>query len=73
MVQLKDCMKVNKKEGQSVDASNPLTRGNKIITGGRERERPGWERRREGDREAGPGMRRERRKIQATRRVNRNT
>jgi hypothetical protein len=36
-------MKFNKK-GQSVDASNQLRRGNKIITGGggREREGPEW-------------------------------
>jgi hypothetical protein len=31
-----DDMKCYKKEGQSVDASIPLRRGNKIITGGRE-------------------------------------
>ena len=37
-------MKLNKKEGPSVDASIPLRRGNKIITGGRGREGPGWER-----------------------------
>jgi hypothetical protein len=36
-------MKVNK-EGQSVDASNPLKRGNKIIIGGRAREGPARER-----------------------------
>ena len=38
-------MKLNKKEGQIVDASIPLRRGNKIIMGGRGREGPGWERR----------------------------
>jgi hypothetical protein len=37
-------MKLNKKEYQSVDASTLLRRGNKIITGGRGRERPGRER-----------------------------
>ena len=37
-------MKLNKKEGQSIDASKPLKRGNKIIMGGRWRERPRWER-----------------------------
>jgi len=31
MMQLKDHMKLRKKEGQNVDASNPLTRGKKII------------------------------------------
>jgi hypothetical protein len=35
-------MILNKKEGQSVDASIPLRRGNKIITGGKRREGPGW-------------------------------
>jgi hypothetical protein len=38
MIQLTDQMKLNKKEGQSVDASNLLREGNKIITGGRGRE-----------------------------------
>jgi hypothetical protein len=33
--------KLNKNEGQSVDASIPLRRGNKIIMGGRGREGPG--------------------------------
>ena len=36
-------MKLNKNEGQSVYASIPLRKGNKIITGGRGREGPGWE------------------------------
>ena len=40
-------MKLNKKEGLSVEVSTPLRRGNKIIMGGRRRERPGWERGRE--------------------------
>jgi hypothetical protein len=35
MIQLTDCMKLNKKEGQSVDASVTLWKGNKIIMGGR--------------------------------------
>ena len=34
MIQLKDHIKLNKKEGQNVDASNPLRRENKIITRG---------------------------------------
>lgn len=38
MIQHTDHMKFNKKEGTSVDASIPLRRGNKIITGGRRRE-----------------------------------
>jgi len=39
--QLTDHMKLKKKEDQSVDASVLLRRGNKIITGGREREELG--------------------------------
>ena len=35
-------MKFNKKEGQSVDASIPIRRGNKITMGGRGRERGIW-------------------------------
>jgi hypothetical protein len=37
-------MKLKKKEGQYVDASVLFGRGNKIIMGGRGRERPGRER-----------------------------
>ena len=33
MIQLTEQMKLNKKEGPSVDTSIPLRRGNKIITG----------------------------------------
>ena len=40
MIQLTYNMKPNKKESQSVDASNPLRRENKIITGGKGREGP---------------------------------
>lgn len=43
MIQLNDHMKLKKKEDQLVDASILLTRGNKIIMGGRERERGTWE------------------------------
>jgi hypothetical protein len=41
MIQLIDHMNLNKKEGQSVDASKPLRMGNKIIMGGRCREESG--------------------------------
>ena len=41
-------MKLNKEEGHTMDASNPLRRRNKIIIGGRGREGPGWERGRGG-------------------------
>jgi hypothetical protein len=34
-------MKLNKREGQSLDASIPLTRGKKIIMGDRKQEGPG--------------------------------
>ena len=44
MTQFKNCRKLNKKEGPSVDASIPLRRGNKIITRCRERKGPVWER-----------------------------
>ena len=37
MIQLADYTKLKKKEDQSVDASDLLRRGNKIVTGGR-----GW-------------------------------
>jgi hypothetical protein len=46
-------MKLNKKKGQSGDASIPLRRGNKIISRSRGREGPGWER--EGSRKMGQG------------------
>ena len=46
MIQFTDNMKLNKKEGPSVDASIPLRRGNKIIMGVRRKEGPRWERRR---------------------------
>ena len=49
-------MKLKEKEDQSVDASDLLRRGNKIITGGRGRERPGREREEEGKWGIGPGM-----------------
>jgi hypothetical protein len=37
-------MNLKKKEGPSADVSIPHRRGNKIITGDRERKEPGWER-----------------------------
>jgi len=39
-----DSMKVNKKEGQSLHATNPLRMGNKEIIGGRGKEGCWWER-----------------------------
>ena len=44
MIQLKDHMKLNRKEGPSMKASMSFTRGNKIITGGRWRKGPEWKR-----------------------------
>jgi hypothetical protein len=38
-------MKLNKKEGQRVDTSIPLKRGNRIIMGDRQSEGSGWEKR----------------------------
>ena len=54
-------VKLNKKEGHSVDASNSLRMGNKIITGGRGRRSCVGKRRRrkEGRAKAGSGMGRE--------------
>ena len=48
MIQLTDHMKLNKKEVPSVADSTPFRSkllGSKIITGGRGREAPTWERR----------------------------
>ena len=50
--QLTDHMKLNKKEGPRVDTI-PLGWGNKLITRGRRREQPRWER--EGGMERGAG------------------
>ena len=44
MIQFTDPMNLKKKEGPSADVSIPHRRGNKIITGDRERKEPGWER-----------------------------
>jgi hypothetical protein len=41
MIQFTDHMKLNKKEGPSIDTSIPLRKGDKIITRGRGREGPG--------------------------------
>jgi hypothetical protein len=67
-IQLEDHMKLNKKEGQSVNALSPLKRGNKIIIEGRGNEGSGWERGEEGKQ----GMERDRRAVQRTRKMNRN-
>ena len=42
-IQSTDHKKCSKQKGASKDASIPLRRGNKIITGDRGREEPGWE------------------------------
>ena len=44
MIQFTDHVKLKKKEGQYVDVSVLFGRENKIIVGGRLRERPGRER-----------------------------
>jgi hypothetical protein len=72
MIQLTDPMKLKKKEGPCVDASKSLRRGNKIITGGRGIKGSGSEMRRIGQKVgARPGMGRDRRKVQRSRRSNR--
>jgi hypothetical protein len=61
-------MTLNKKEGQSVDASTPLKRGSKIIIGGRRRKGPGGRGEGRGKGGAGSGMGRDRREVQRVRR-----
>jgi hypothetical protein len=70
MIQVTDHMKLNKKEGPSVDASIPVRKGNKIIMGEQRREGPGCERgekERKGGKQSGPGMERHRREVQRAR------
>jgi hypothetical protein len=43
MIQPTDHRKFSKKGDPSEDVSIPLRKGNKIIMGGRGKERPGWE------------------------------
>jgi hypothetical protein len=67
---LTDPEKLNKKEGPSEDASIILLRrGNKIIMGGKRRERPGWEWGERQKRWVGSGMGRDRREAQRARRI----
>ena len=61
-------MKLNRKEGPSVDASISLRRGNKIIMGGRVRRSLGG--RGEGGGKAGSGMEGDRRETQRASRRN---
>ena len=76
MIQLTDHVKLNKKEGQNVDASIPLRRGNKIIMRDREKEGLGWERGGKGKKVCvcggRQGMGRGRREDQRGRSINRN-
>ena len=66
-------MKLNKKKGQSVDASIPLRRGNEIILGVRGRERSRWERGKEREMwERQDHMGRDRREVHRFGRLNRN-
>ena len=66
-------MKLNKKAGQSVDASNLFRMGNKIMMGGRGREGSQWEMRGEEKiRETGSDMGQDRREVQSARRMTRN-
>jgi hypothetical protein len=61
-----------KKEEKSVDASILHRTGNKIITGGGGRKRPGRETGGEGKSRAGTGIGRNRREVQRVRKLNRN-
>jgi hypothetical protein len=65
-------MKLNKNEGQSVYASIPLRKGNKIITGGRGREGPEWERGEGQKAGTGSGMGRDSGEVQRTKKMKRN-
>jgi hypothetical protein len=65
-------MDLKKKEDQSVDASILHRRGNKLITQGRGRKRPGRQIKGEGKRGTGSGIRRDRREVQRVRKSNRN-
>jgi hypothetical protein len=73
MTQLTDHVKFNKKESPSVATSIPLRKGNKIITRGRGREGPGWERETGGEKRGkgrwGAGG--DRREAQKAKRMNR--
>jgi hypothetical protein len=60
-------MKPNIKEGQSVDASIPLRKGNKIIKGCSQREGSRWERGEGGKRGAESGMGRDKIEVQRAR------
>ena len=68
MIQLIDCMKFNKKEGPSEDASIPLRMGDKIITKSRRREGHGWKMGRGRKKGTRSGMRGDK----STRRINGN-
>ena len=61
MIQVTDHVKLKKKEGQYVDVSVLFGRENKIIMGGRLRERPGRERGGRGKNWAGSGVGKDRR------------
>ena len=69
-IQLTDRMKLNKKEVQSMNASIPLRIMNKIITGGRGREGPEWERGEGQKAGTGSGMGRDSGEVQRTKKMN---
>ena len=73
MIQLTNHIKLNKMEGQSANDSVPPRRKNKIITGGKGRERDLRGRGKgAGKKETGSGMGRDRKEVQRARRMNRN-
>jgi hypothetical protein len=71
-IQLSNHMELKKKEEQSVNASILHRRGNKIITGGRERGGPERERGEERKKWAGSGIGRDRGEVHRVRKSNRN-
>jgi hypothetical protein len=71
MIQLTDHMKLNKKEGQSVDVSVSLRRGSKIMTHNRGREGPECERGRGEEVGIESSMGGDRREVQRVRKMNR--
>jgi hypothetical protein len=72
MILFPHCMKLNKNEGQSVDASIPLRMWNKIMTRGKGKNGSGWDGGGGGECVAGTGVGRERKEVQRSRIINRN-
>ena len=69
-IQLTDNMKPNIKEGQSINASIPLRKVNKVIKGCSRRNGPRWEMGRGGIKQAGSGIGRNKKEVQRSRKMN---